>query len=231
MYNDRDYFNIYTLVRDGFLTTSNNIYRKDLGKYDQLLRNMFGDLTDNKIISKYVRESLELIDRMKERLYELDPVLIDITKGVGNPFDSLTKLKVILFPKDIIGEDEGYGFGYFLSTFSKLLFEIVTRPYNYSFHYKKFDDLYKYTKTIKDKSEFMDNHTIITTILAAIYVSDLDYSLIDDYINNVDYYNDLLRTKGFILNRNNIDNYYSVMYKILFNNVDILKEKPKIIIK
>lgn len=231
MYNDRDYFNIYTLVRDNFLTSTNNTYKNDLGKYDQLLRNMIGDITDYKIVSKYVKESLELIDRMKDRLYELDPVLIGITKGAGNPFDSLTKLKVILFPEDIINENESYGFGYFLYVFSKLLLEIISSSNQYSFHYKKFDDLYKYTKSIMNKEGFVDNHTTITTILASIYVNDLDYSIIDDYMNNIDYYNDLLRTKGFILNENNRDNYYSLMFKTLFNNIDILKEKPKIIIK
>ena len=231
MYNDRDYFNIYTFIRDGILTTTDNKYKDDLGKYDQLLRNMIGDLTDYKTIPQYVKETLELIDRMKDRLYEFDPTLIGITKGVGNPFDSLTKLKVILFPQDIINEDEGYGFGYFLHIFSKLLLDIIERPYNYSFNYKKFDDLYKYTKSIKDRDGFVYNHMTITTILASIYVNDLDYSIIDSYMDNIDHYNDLLYTKGYIINKNNKDNYYSVMYKNLFNNIDILRENPKIIIK
>ena len=229
MYKDKDYKNIFYLVCNHQLLGHKKY--QEFVPYEHILRLLFCNISMIKDLSRYVKECIDLINRVPEPLYNLDPVLISFCNNIHNPFKTIDQFEVIFFPDEVMNEDEGYNLGFYLSTMHALLTN-AKYPINYSFRYDKFNNLFQYFKEVFNSNVDVCHHMdVVVTLLSYIYLNNLDFKIVDEYISDPDYYNEYINMTGIILNENNIGNYYSVMYKRLFENANKLFNKNKILIK
>ena len=229
MYKDKDYKNIFYLVLNHRLM-GNNKYQ-ELVPYDHILYNLFNSISMVKDLSLYVKECVELVMRIPNPNYNLDPVLLGICSNFNHPFKTVDNLEIVFFPNEVINEEDGCNVGYFISTFSSLLLKNEYVRNNYSFHYEKFNNIFLYYKSIISNKELYDYFDIVVTLLSSVYYYDLDYKIVDEYLSDPEYYNDVFEMMGLIFNENNKGNYYSIMYKRLFENSSKIFHKNKLLIK
>lgn len=222
MYNRKDYKNIYYLLLNNKL--GENKKYKDLMPYEYILSYLVKSTLTNDA-PKYVEECIKLVRKLGNNLNFVDCTLMDLCFYERNSINGLSCLELIFFPKDIINK---YGFGYFLTTFIslfKIYLRSVKKSYpNISFNYSKFNDVFQYAYDLCNDKNFNDEQIdIIVTILAKIYVENLDYDLLETSLIDPDYcmMNNLAAgvwAKG---------NYYNSYFKKIYDNAENFIDKNR----
>ena len=97
-----------------------------------------------------------------------------------------------------------------------------------TYRYPKFNEAFQYMYNYYSNRGYdIEEIDIVITILARIYVDNLDYVILDKYFIDPDYY----RMNGLEFKYFQKGNYYSKIYKDLYDNADTILNKNKIIIR
>ncbi len=77
----------------------------------------------------------------------------------------------------------------------------------------------------KKYREIVENLPIISIIISYLYANDInDYSILENFLVNYDYYLKKLNLYGIDFEHNEL---YQLPYEVIFNNVEALFEKNK----
>ena len=225
MYKEKDYKNIYYLLMNNKLIG----YKKyqELVPYEYILHYLISDTVTNNFAA-LMKNAMDLVFDLKDDYKYLDSSIIDLCSSVHSKIHSTNLLRVLFRPKEVIKK---YGFGFFLTSFNEILKESIdvrNKFKNMTYRYPKFNDAFQYISnycSLKGyNSEELD---IVITILARIYVDELDYVILDEYLIDPDYY----KMNGLNFTYFQQRNYYSKIYKDLYDNADSILNKNTIAIR
>ncbi len=103
MYKDKDYKNIFYLVSNRELEG----YKKyqELVPYEDILHDLFYNVQIVKDLNKFIEETINIVQRIPDSLNNLDPALLSSIAYHNNPFNRITDLELIFFPKEVLDDD------------------------------------------------------------------------------------------------------------------------------
>ena len=177
-------------------------------------------LSDEKDILDYVNNNL----------------LVFVIDNYDNMSSVIWKIKLLLKNKKM-EHDDLYKY---LNYMKRIISKNITTNYFYETSFDNIDlsrtpiRLYKLMKLIKECNTkeyydvFLNNLAIISIIIAYIYANNIDdYSMLYNFLNNLDYYYDKLTLSGMNFNYEELNKIYNFSFEDIYLNIEKIFDKNR----